>query len=565
MATRKPLFLGDPGPEEMATTDDIVLGSLDMGGNITMNSNKITGLGAATGSGDALSYGQAGASLSGLTLTSDLAMGTNKITGLASGTAATDGVNKGQLDQAVITGGQVKELVLHQNQLNDAEGILAAVALTMAVNPVSGDIITITDGTTTRTYGASTGGDVQYTIAGTPAGTMDNLAAAIQADASAVWGAYFTTDLDSIDVDGVVVIIEDDNDGTASEIYGTWTTQANVQIVDFGGETQYSKKTLTTLPSSDPASTNFGFRRTQSALSAGEMHSVENDDYLYSWDSDSSTWQTMTGSASIPDATSASGGGIKGKVTFDSDFGLVVTAGVAAISLSATPGLEFSSGDLQAKVNQNFGLVITANGIEIDLAATNPCLEFDGSGDLQLQINGTTLEKTASGVQVKGLPSLFEINGVAVSANVTAANLTELTGGGTTTLHSHTSGSANRLEEELTAEETLAQSDVVEWGTTNDQIRECRANDATRVDAIGIVEESGGISVSGTGTVVRLGVAVGVLSSATVGQRFYVGDTGGIVQGIGSISAGNHVIFVGTAKNATDLDFRPQYITKKAA
>jgi hypothetical protein len=564
MATRKPLFLGDYGAEEMATSDDIALGGLAMSGNITMGTNKVTGLASASASGDALSYGQSGASLAGLTLTSNLAMGTNKITGLADGTVATDAVNKGQLDTAVITGGQVKELVLHENQLDDTEGVLASVALTMASNPSSGDTIVVTDGTTTRTYGAGTGGDVQYTIGATVADSMTNLAAAIQGDGSAIWGAYFSTDLDAIDTDGVVVIIEDDNDGSASSIYGTWGTQADCQIVDFGGETQYTKKTLSTLPSSVPGSTNFGFNRTQSSLIPGEIHTIENLDQAYIWDDDADTWQAMTGASSIPDATSASGGGTKGKVTFDSDYGLVVTSGIAAISLATDPGLEFSSGDLQAKANTSAGIEITSSGIGIDLAASDPGLQFDGSGDLEALVDGTTISKATS-LNVLGVPLQFTVNGVSTTTNVTAANLNELTGGGATTLHTHAIGSADRLEDELTAEETLAQGDAVEWGTTNDEIRECQASVTGRIDIIGVVEESGGISASGTGTVVKLGVAVGVISGATVGDRYYVGDSGGLVSGIGNVSAGNHVIFVGTAKNATDLDVAPQYIGKKAA
>ncbi|PNX51466.1 MAG: hypothetical protein BV456_03120 [Thermoplasmata archaeon M8B2D] len=564
MATRKPLFLGDYGSEEMATTDDIALGGLAMSGNITMGTNKITGLGSATSSGDALAYGQSGASLAGLTLTSALAMGTNKITGLGAGTVATDAVNKGQLDTAVINGGQVKELVLHENQLDDAEGVLAAVALTMVSNPQTGDTIVITDGTTTRTYGAGTGGDVQYTIGATVADSMTNLAAAIVGDGSAIWEAYFSTDLDAIDTDGVVVIVEDDNDGSASSIYGTWGTQANCQIVDFGGETQYTKKTLTNLPSSVPGSTNFGFNRTQSALTPGEIHTIENLDQAYIWDDDADAWQAMTGAGAIPDATSASGGGVKGKVTFDSDYGLVVSSGIAAISLATDPGLEFSSGDLQVKINSSAGIERTSSGIGIDLAASNPGLQFDGSGDLEALVDGVTISKATS-LNVLGVPLQFTINSVATSTNVTAANLNELTGGSSTTLHTHAIGASNRIEDELTAEETLAQGDAVEWGTTNNQIRECQASVTSRIDAIGVVEESGGISASSTGTVVRRGVAVGVISAATVGDRYYVGDSGGLVSGIGSVSAGNHVIFIGTAKNATDLEVKPQYIGKKAA
>jgi hypothetical protein len=566
MATRKPLFLGEVGAEEMAAADDIALGGLAMSGNITMGSNKITGLAAATASGDALSYGQSGGSLAGLTLTGDLAVGDNQITGLAAGTDPDDAVNKAQLDSAVINGGQVKEQVLHENQLNDTEGVLAATVLTMANNPTAGDTIIITDGTTTRTYGATSGGDVQYTIGATVADTMSNLAAAIDGDGSAIWGAAFLL-LESIDTDGVVVIVEDDNDGTASQIYATWATQADIQYVNFGGADQYNSSTLAAMPSSAPGSTNFGFRRTTASLVTGEMHNARNNDTMYSWDDDAATWQQMNGSGSIPDATSASGGGIKGKVTVDREYGLLVNSGILRMSLASNKGLGFDGGgDLQGIADTTAGMEITASGFAIDIAATTPGLGFDGSGDLEVKLDGTTLEKTATGLRVKGLPSLFEVNGVAVGATVTAANLDTLTDGSNAdALHSHTISATTRLEDELTAEEALNQGDPIEWGTTNNQVRQCRANTTARVDCMAVVEESGGISASGTGTCVRAGVAVGVLSGATVGDRIYVGNTGGLVTGIGSVSAGNHVIFVGTAKNATDLEVKPQYIGKKAA
>jgi hypothetical protein len=211
------------------------------------------------------------------------------------------------------------------------------------------------------------------------------------------------------------------------------------------------------------------------------------------------------------------------------------------------------------------GINFSGSIIEVDLAATNPCLEFDGAGDLQLQVDGATLSKGASGVSVDGVPSLWEINAVATSANVTAANLNELTGGGVTTLHTHTITAAESLQAELTAQEALSLGDPIEIGTVANQYRQCRANDGTRVDCMAIVIESGGISATSTGTCIRRGVAPGVIAGATTGDRYYVADAGGLVQGRAAISAGNHIVFCGAAKNATDLEFNPQYISKKAA
>jgi hypothetical protein len=566
MATRKPLFLGDVGAEEMAATDGIQLGALSMSGDIAMGTNKVTGLGAASASGQAISYGQASASLNGLTLTGNLAMGLNKITGLGAGTTGSDAVNKSQLDQAVINGGKLKEHLLHENQLDNAAGVLAAAALSIVVNPVSGDTVEITNGTTTRIYAAGTGGDVSFTIGGSVAATMQNLATAIQGDSSGAWSAYFTTDLDSIDADGVVVIVEKTNTGAVSKIYGDWDTQADCQVIDYYGELDYTKKVTDNLPSTVPTNSNFGIRRLIGAVVAGEIHSVENNDTVYLRDQDAGVWQVLTGAAAIPNATSASGGGTKGKVSFDRDHGLVVAAGVASISLATNKGLEFDgSGNLAGKVDATAGLEITSGGFAIDIAASNPGVGFDGSGDLEVKLSGTTLDKDSSGLKVKGLPLQFEINGVSTSTSVTASHVNELVGGGVTTLHTHSTGAATRIEDELTAEETLSKGDPIEWGSTSNKIRQCRANNVARVDCFGVVEESSGIAQDAVGTVVRRGVAAAVLSGKTVGDRVYVGDTGGLVVGLSSIAAGNHVIFVGTMKNATDLEVNPQYIGRKAA
>lgn len=621
MATRKFLYGDTNGfPREQDPADDIALGGLAMSGNIAMGTNQITGLTGGDASGEALAYGQSGASLSGLTVTgSALNMSSQQITNVADGTLAHHAVNKGQLDTAVITGGSIKELILHQSQLNNTEGVLAAVALTMAVNPASGDTITLTDGTTTRVYGAGTGGDVQYTIGATVADTMDNLATAIQGDGSAAWGAYFTADLDAIDSDGVVVIIEDDNDGTASEIYGTWATQANCQIVDFGGETQYTKKTTSDLPSSDPASTNFGFRRTQSALTPGEIHYCENTDVMYAWDDDANQWNDMSGASSIPDATAASGGGTKGKITVDSDYGLAVTSGILTIDVAANRGIGFDvSGDLEVKENTNAGIEvtssgigidigasnpgvgfdgsgdlvavadttagieITATGIAIDIAATNPGVGFDGSGDLeakvvtdggiekaatglQIKIDSTpnaTITTTSEGVQVLGVPSLFTINGVAVGATVTAANLDDLTDGSNAdALHSHSGiDNAQSVENPFTATENLSLGDPVYIDSNGNAVSKALANSDSTFEAIGVAMAAA--TATNPVDVCSLGPS-DVLSGATAGNKYYVAAAGGLTTSVPA--AGNWLVMMGWAMDANTLFVMPRVLHKRFA
>lgn len=97
MAERKFLYLSSEGyhQEHATASDELTIAGLTLGGAIDMqSSNKITNLSAATTAGDALSYGQSSAQLSGLTLTSntDLVLsGGGEVTGLPatpSGTTA---------------------------------------------------------------------------------------------------------------------------------------------------------------------------------------------------------------------------------------------------------------------------------------------------------------------------------------------------------------------------------------------------------------------------------------------------------------------------------------------
>lgn len=211
------------------------------------------------------------------------------------------------------------------------------------------------------------------------------------------------------------------------------------------------------------------------------------------------------------------------------------------------------------------GINITGTLISVDLNSTNPGLEFVGVGSdkLQVALSGTTLERDASGIKVKGVPLNFEINGVATSSNVTSTNLGTLTDGisSADSLHTHLSVGAERLEDEMVAYENITKGDPVEWGGAANEIQRCRADTADKIDVIGVAIED--IADDSSGTVIRRGVALGVISSATVGDRYYVGDTGGLVNGTGGIGGGKHVVFVGTAKNATDLEVHPSYRYKK--
>lgn len=481
MAERKPLFMDatEGFSEEMAITDTATFGGLTLSGDIAMAGNEVTGL-PATPSG------------------------------------ATAATSKAYVDQIALTGGPVKAAVLHNTQLDGTDGINAAAALTFAAQPVSGDTIVLTDGTTTRTYGAGTGGDVQYTIGATVADSMTNLAAAIEADGSAIWGAAFTTNLDAIDTDGVVVIIEDANSGTAPRVYGVWGTQASIQHVDFDGENDYTSKSLTQLDAADPTASNpnFGFRTVQLSLTDGEIHYALENDVTYAWDDSGNAWNALSGTASIPVATGASGGGTLGKATFDTDAGLAVAAGV-----------------------------VSAN------------------------IDAVTIDFTAGVMGVTGVPLNFEVNGVATGNDVTAANLDTLTNtSNADALHTHASAVATeapKIENTLTtATDATADGDPV-YQNGNDTVGKATAADTAKARIVGVIRTGSG-AAGATPDVTSVGPCAGVLAAATFNTPYYVGDAGGL-DTFGNISAGNRVVRMGFAKNATDLWVDIADLGRKAA
>ena len=96
-------------PENLAVGDNIDL----------QTTGKLVNLAAATTAGDAMSYGQSGASLAGLALTGNLAMGGNSITSVATPVNTTDGVNKAYVD-GLVNGVQWKPPVIAMSNANIA-------------------------------------------------------------------------------------------------------------------------------------------------------------------------------------------------------------------------------------------------------------------------------------------------------------------------------------------------------------------------------------------------------------------------------------------------------------
>ena len=367
MAARKPLFMGTEGfSEEMALTDSMSLGGLSLSGNLAMS-------GGAT------------------------------VTGVPNPTASGQVANKDYVDQQVIAGGSVKEALFSVDQLNNTDGINALEALYFAAQPIAGDTVIFKNATLTRTYTfvANQGAESAATdvsIESDAATAMQRLVTRAMADVgNTQWDLYYETGTHGDINDPIIDVVErasaaGDSD---SRIYGVWGTQANAQVVEFaaGGtvDLDYTNRTPATLPAADPAEGRFGLRRQVVALTDGEIHMTLDTDNQYSWDNDATQWNQLSGPGSIPLATSASGGGVIGRVTFDSDKGLSVTTGIAEVRLATTAGLKFSAGALAVEPADFAGTGLEDDGADnLRLASQGNGIAGGAGSTLSVQADGTT-------------------------------------------------------------------------------------------------------------------------------------------------------------------------------
>lgn len=556
MATRKPMFMTAEGFfEEMAATDDLQLGGLAMSGNIAMTNNKITGLGAPSSDADA--------------------------------------ATKKYVDDAVVSGGKIKEALFTYHELDDTDGINAAGALYFANQPVVGDTVVLKDGTLTRTYTfvANQGAESAATdvsIETDTASAMQRLVTRANADVgNTQWDLYYTTSHTDINAGVVMVLEKSTAAGNADDrIYGVFTTQADLKVVDFTSGTgtpgkEYTVYTVGTASTTDPAQTTFGLRRQQAALEDGEIHFTLDSDELWAWNQDASSWYLLS-SGAVPIATSASGGGTLGKVTADEDYGLVIAgSGVLRVDLEPNKGLEFIGGDLAAKPDTAAGMSVGSGGLAVALSGT-PGLEFstgllqvkaDGAHGIVITANGVdieiddtpdTLDVDTDGLKVVGLPSLFKVNGTAVGANVTAPNLDTLVGGTSSyadSLHTHARVDAAKVVSGIyTAGENVAKGDPCYVYAAN-QIGKGDAGNNAKAHIIGVAAAA--IAGASTGVMVSEGIVTGVGSGWTANDPIYLADGGGLTNTIPG--SNKRVVVVGYAWNATDLFVDIRDYGKKAA
>jgi hypothetical protein len=535
-----------------------------------------------------------------------IAMNSKKITGLGDGTAAGDVLNKAQIDALVATGNIFKEPVHDSAQLIDGAsgGIASAMLIKFLAQPIVGDTVVLTDGTLTRTYTfvANIGAEALATdvsIETDLATALARLVLRVNADAGNT--AWTLTDHDQGGF-GLHVMVQETKTPvdalSTTRVYGTWTTQANFQVVEFSdGATviSYNNGVAATASTTDPGGGRSGLSRAETSLIDGEVHLDLGLNAQFSWEDGAQQWNQISGVGAIPDATSGAGGATKGVVHLDENKGLQIVAdGLAEVRLEAAKGIQFEAG----------------GGLGIKLDETPDVLDVD-----------------ADGLKVVGVPANFKIAGTAVGANVTGPNLDTLVAGAASdadALHTHdgksdvahahthastTGQTANdhhnqvhvldgsdhtvsglttgdvlqalssstfgfgpppplatgvpKLEDTVnTAVDTTANADPV-YINGNDTFGKARADTDTKARVTGVIRTGGGAAPTAV-AMVSAGPCVGILAGGGVANTpYYLQATGGI--GTSLPGAGNRVIAVGYALNANDLFVRIIDYGKKAA
>jgi len=266
-----------------------------------------------------------------------------------------------------------------------------------------------------------------------------------------------------------------------------------------------------------------------------------------------------------------------GAGTYTAGDGLVLNGGQFSVDLTATPGLEFSSGNLQAKVNPAGAIERVSAGLGIILEASDPSLQIS-SNELGAKLDGArAITKGASGIGLnletsnpaikiatnkldvkyqtaKGLTS----DGSGLYVKIDGSTIT-FDGGGN--LQAATSPEAEKIENSVAVDEAVAAGDPVYFTATGNRVGKADTTDA-KAKALGIARTAQAV-VGQITEIVTSGIAVGVLSSASPGTPYYLATGGGLSTSLPG--AAKRVIQMGIAKNATDLFVRVVDYGKKAA
>jgi hypothetical protein len=286
----------------------------------------------------------------------------------------------------------------------------------------------------------------------------------------------------------------------------------------------------------------------------------------------------LTGSSAAGRFAFVEGGSVWGKTGF-------LCNAIPGSDVVDTNALTFTQFSGLGEVTAGNGLIESgSNGNTIAVAlAPNSGLQFTGAaldhlltptGSLQKSATGVgvlladiTLNTSASGLKVVGVPANFQIAGNTVDNNVTSTNLNTLNDGATSQadgLHTHLSVlRAQACAAVATNGSTAcAVGDPVYWGPSGNVLGRGDASSTSNAVIIGVLGVA--TPANGTGVVYKRGIAPGVLSSAIPGGQVFLAVGGGYTQTIPT-AAGATIIQIGAAVNATDLDVSIAYIGRRAA
>jgi len=229
-----------------------------------------------------------------------------------------------------------------------------------------------------------------------------------------------------------------------------------------------------------------------------------------------------------------------GAVMVVADSGISVGAG--GVAVNAGSGIDFASGAVIVDTVGN-GLAATAAGLHL-IAGT--AIDLNASG-ISVKYDDVTLGISSDALTVVGVPSNFEINGVAVGNTVTAANLDTLTDGSNADLlHSHSG-----MYLTLSSAEAISKGDPVYVQTTDLVGQGCAASgNMSRIIGLALTAAASNAAciIVNNGSIVR-----SCVTGATYNAPYYLNAaTAGITATIPA-AAGSRLIMVGYAINTSDI------------
>lgn len=98
--------------------------------------------------------------------------------------------------------------------------------------------------------------------------------------------------------------------------------------------------------------------------------------------------------------------------------------------------------------------------------------------------------------------------------------------------------------------------------SANDTVMLADSSNPAKDNPVGIVGDAS-IAAAASGNICYDGVVVGALSGATAGDKYFLNSSGALSTSIPAFGSGENVVFMGYAKNATDIHLQIQNIGRR--